>query len=63
MLFTMAYAKNAGIWPREKPEEPPEPDQGGEEKPDPRPDLSFQFWKVRQPEVYLFMLLSIGAVS
>ena len=35
VLFTMAYAKNAGIWPREKPEEPPEPDQGGEEKPGP----------------------------
>ena len=39
VLFTMAYVKNAGIWPREKPEEPPEPDQGGEEKPDPRPEL------------------------
>ena len=39
VLFTMAYAKNAGIWPREKPEEPPEPDQGGEERPDPRPEL------------------------
>ena len=39
VLFTMAYAKNAGIWPREKPEEPPEPDQGGEEEQDPRPGL------------------------
>ena len=39
VLFTMAYAKNAGIWPREKPEEPPEPDQGGEEEQVPRPGL------------------------
>ena len=38
VLFTMAYAKNAGIWPREKPEEPSRSrTRGGEEKPDPPP--------------------------
>ena len=35
VLFTMAYAKNVGIWPREKPEEPLEPDPDKEDEPAP----------------------------
>ena len=31
VIFTMAYAKNAGIWPRQKPGESDRPEQGGEE--------------------------------
>ena len=40
VLFTMAYAKNAGIWPREKPEEPLEldPDKDKEDEPAPPPE-------------------------
>ena len=29
MVFTMVYAKNVGIWPRKKPEEPEQPEPGG----------------------------------
>ena len=40
VIFTMAYAKNAGIWPRQKPGESGRPEQGGEkpEPPDRTPD-------------------------
>ena len=40
VIFTMAYAKNAGIWPRQKPGESERREQGGEkpELPDGRPD-------------------------
>ena len=36
MVFTMVYAKNMGIWPRKKPEEPeqPEPDDKGKDQTD-----------------------------
>ena len=38
VLFTMAYAKNVGIWPREKPEEPLELDPDKEDEPAPPPE-------------------------